>query len=286
MRLKKILAFLFFLTLCSQNAFALVDFSDTKKEKHITATGFIDYPPYGYSFKTTSPKSQQVRIVYESVFEELLSDFGKENNTSIEYITPSKRSYNDRIHDVRSGNIDILLGMYHDTKSYEGIDYVIPALITNPITLMTLPNKRGKINSLEDVKKLHGAILEKEILSDFVVQELKNYDIEKIKEPNELFRKLFTGEIDYVFIGYYNGIIEASKLGLRRKVAFSKQIIWDMPLFIGVSKVSENRNFLIARLGKYSEQAEVQKKFKKYLLNIIHKFESINDTITPPIYTK
>ena len=151
---------------------------------------------------------------------------------------------------------------------------------------MTLPSRRGEIKSLEDVKKLKGAILEKEILSDYVNEQMKDYDVIKIRDPNELFKKLFTKEIDYVFTGYYTGLIEASKLGLRNYVAFSKQIIWDIPLFIGVSKASKNRAFLIGRLGKYLEKKEVQEKFKKHLLNVIHEFEVLNNSITPPMYTK
>ena len=282
---KKILLTAIFVLFSAGNAAALVDFSGTKAEREITAVGFADYPPYGYEIVKIDQDNNKQAGKRQYLFQELLNDFAKENNANMVYLN-YLTDYNSIIRDVRSGNIDILLGMYHDTKLYAGLDYVLPAPISNPITLMTLPSRRNEIKSLEDVKKLKGAILEKEILSDFVTEQMKDYDVIKIRDPNELFRMLFTKEIDYVFTGYYTGLIEASKLGLRNYVAFSKQIIWDIPMFIGVSKVSEDRKFLIGRLGKYLERQDVQEKFKKYLLNIIHQFEVINNSVTPPMYTK
>lgn len=282
---KKILLTAIFVLFSAGNAAALVDFSGTKAEREITAAGFADYPPYGYEIVKIDQDNNKQAGKRQYLFQELLNDFAKENNANMVYLN-YLTDYNSIIRDVRSGNIDILLGMYHDTKLYAGLDYVLPAPISNPITLMTLPSRRNEIKSLEDVKKLKGAILEKEILSDFVTEQMKDYDVVKIRDPNELFRMLFTKEIDYVFTGYYTGLIEASKLGLRNYVAFSKQIIWDIPMFIGVSKVSEDRKFLIGRLGKYLERQDVQEKFKKYLLNIIHQFEVINNSVTPPMYTK
>ncbi len=282
---KKIIIAALLVLFSAGNAAALVDFSDTRAERQLTAAGFYDYPPFGYVSTEFNQDNEEKFIRRHYLFKELLEEFAEENNavvTYMDYLT----DYNGIIRNVRSGDIDILLGMYHDTKLFAGLDYVLPAPISNPITLMTLPSRRGEIKSLEDVKKLKGAILEKEVLSDYVNEQMKDYDVIKIRDPNELFKKLFTKEIDYVFTGYYTGLIEASKLGLRNYVAFSKQIIWDIPLFIGVSKVSKNRTFLIGRLGKYLEKKEVQEKFKKHLLNVIHEFEVLNNSVTPPMYTK
>ncbi len=282
---KKILLAAFLMLFSAQNATALVNFSETKKEREITAAGFPDYPPFGYGITQIDQDNKKQAGRREYLFQELLDDFAKENNANVVYLD-HLTDYNSIIREVRSGDIDVLLGMYHDSKLYSGLDYVLPAPVSNPITLMTLPGRRNEIKSLEDVKKLKGAILEKEILSDFVTEQMKDYDVIKIRDPNELFKKLFTKEIDYVFTGYYTGLIEASKLGLRNYVVFSKQIIWDIPVFIGVSKVSEDRKFLIGRLGKYLERQDVQEKFKKRLLNVIHQFEIMNNSVTPPMYTK
>lgn len=282
---KKIISILLLFIFFACPAHALIDFSETKAERTLNAAGFSDYPPFGYFSKEINHDNEEESIRHNYLFKELLNDFSKENNTRIIY-KDHLSDYGNIIRDVRGGEIDLLLGMYHDTKIYTGLDYVLPAPISNPITLMTLPNRRGEIKSLEDVKKLKGAILEKEVLSDFVSEQMKDYDVIKVRDPNELFKKLFTKEIDYVFTGYYTGLIEASKLGLRHYVAFSKQIIWDIPMFIGVSKASENRKFIIQRLGKYLERKDVQEKLKKHLLNEIHKFEVLNNGITPPMYTK
>lgn len=252
----------------------------------ITVVGFMDYPPVGYIETIIHRSNVDVsEDIYHTVFEDLLKEFSEVTGKKIRYIYGRNEDYEDLIRKVRGGKYDMVLGAYHETKLYEGLDIVFPSLIENPISIITLPQNAGKIKNLAQLKKMKGAISTREHLSDFVSEQTKTYNLEYIDEPEIMFEKLYTGKLDYVFASYFFGIIETSKLGLRNKFSFSKQIIWNMPLFIGVSKVSPNRNYLVGKLTSYSEKADSKGKMEKKLREMIRDVELKNRGIIAPDYT-
>lgn len=264
-------------------AWAIVDFNQQSNSRNITLTGFTDFPPFGETLYKESRRGIELDRTDNPIFQAFIEDFAKDHNMFLNYQYNDK-DYTASVRQVRAGSIDVILGMYYGTKLYEGLDIIIPAVTNNPITLITLPEKSKSIKNLNDLKKMKGGMLEKEHLSDYVIAELKNFDIEKVADPYEMYRMLFTGEIDYIFSSYYNGVIETSKLGLRNKVTFSKQSIWDMPLFIGISKASPNHKYLSNRLTNYVDNEENIKKFKKLLDAEIARRELEGQYVVPPIF--
>lgn len=250
------------------------------KDDVILVTGFKDYMPLGF-YEDIDGQTYTFR--FTSVFEEVLKDFQESSGMVVKYIFND--DYTNLVTKVRGGNIDILLGAYYDTEFYEGIDFVFPSIINNPISIITLPGKTAAIKKLDDLKKLKGAISAKEHLSDYVVQQMKEYQVEKFDDSNKMYEKLFKGEIDYVFASHYFGLVDTSQLGIRRFLTFSKQIIWNMPLFFGVSKLSYRRNVLVNRLARYSEDPKNKEKIEKFLVNMVRKIEQENAGILPPEYT-
>ena len=107
-----------------------------------------------------------------------------------------------------------------------------------------------------------------------------------LTEKIKMFKKLYNKEIDYIIASYYLGVIKASKLGLRSKLSFSKQAIWNMPLFIGVSKASKYHDSLMRSLIVYIESKENRDKFAKDLQNMVRKYEQESMRTVPPIFTE
>lgn len=254
----------------------------------ISVVGFADYPPVGYIEQQLKYKDKDDAFidVYRTVFEGLLDDFAQATGKHIKYTNENKNDYGELIRKVRGGQIDMALGVYHETKLYEGLELIFPSLINNPISIIMLPQNAGKIKNLAQLKKLKGAICTKEHLSDFVSEQLKEFNLQYIDTPEKTFEKLYTGEIDYVFASYFFGIIETSKLGLRDKLSFSKQVIWNMPLFLGISKLSPNRNYLVGKLTSYSEKPESKAKMESKLREMIMEFELQNRGVVPPPYSR
>lgn len=245
--------------------------------KHIIATGFLDYPPVGFMTNEDNNK------IFRSVFEEVMNDFSEKNDLKVVYVTDD--NYENLVRKTLGGKIDLVLGVYHETKLYDGLEIVFPSMINNPISIIMLPKNAGKIKNLNQLKKLKGGISNKEYLSDYVKEQLQTYDLERFDSSNAMFEKLFTGKIDYVFASHFFGIIETSKLGLRDRLSFSKQIIWNMPLFFGVSKMSPMRAIISGKLITYSDNPENKEKLEAHLKKMIEEIELQNRGVVPPTYS-
>ena len=282
-KLVKTLLLVLFFILTTTHTQAVVYMNDDAKrgdtKKVITLTGFVDYAPIGQMRDLNYTYSP-----YDNIFEPLMADFANLYNLELSYIY--KNNYPALVREVRSGKIDIILGIYHETKIYNGIDYVFPAILNNPITVIMLPERIDEVKTVEDLRKLKGAISSKEWLSDYVTSELEYFQVEKLPDYNEIFEKLFTGEIDYAFVSQYAGLIATAKLGLRNKVSFSKQTIWNMPLFIGVSKMSKNRKYLLPRLIKFCEDAKNKQKLEEHLIKTVNQIQQEYVGAVPPDYAK
>lgn len=262
-------------------AHGLVKYEDRllAKTRDIKVAGFIDYAPFG---KVTR-KEEKMRGTFATVFQPMLDEVSEENNFNMNYAT-LEDNYPNLVQKVRSGEIDILIGAYYDAEIYKGLDFVFPSILSNPITVFMLPNRINEVSNLTDLKGLKGIRSSKEYYSDFVNKQLEPYNLEVTDDSYVMFEKLFTRQVDYILAGQYFGLIEASKLGLRNHVSVAKQTLWKIPVFIGVSKISPNRNMLMNRLTKYSENPENQKKIKDNLIKVVNDFEKINDGVVPPTF--
>ncbi len=270
----------------AQNSF--FDKTPDTKTLGICLTGFNDYPPFGYKYYTqnveTLNEAQQKEYKRASLFDIIFVEFTKNANViTINDYTPS---YQENIRLINSGKCDVILGAYFDTKSYQQASLIYPSLINNSVSLIMLPKTAKNIKNLSELKKLKGGIFAQDHFSDFVQRQMKDYELTKEEMPTKLFEKLFTGQIDYIFATHYFATIEAIKLGLRDQLSFSKQAIWDMPIFLGVSKASRNRKYLEEKLTSYSNNPENRAKIEQELRRIIAEFEAQYQGTVPPTYIK
>ena len=262
-----------------------------KNNRDIYVAGYVDYPPFGFIEKIQVSKNAAPHYIYRSVFEDVVADL--QGNTRFKFIYAFDAAGYDRSLDndfyfagINSGKYDMFLGAYYDTQKYNRIQVTYPAIMNNPVTIVTMPDTAKKIKNLSQLKKMKGAVCTKEYFTDFVTNDMKNYNLEYIDDTRTMFEKLYTGEVDYLFMTQYFGIIEAIKLGIRNQLSFSKQIVWNIPMFIGVAKISPSRKFLIEKISSYSERPEFQKKIKDKLHQIIQDYEKKYHGVIPPTFIK
>ena len=282
--MKKIMSFglaAAFIAVSIMSAQAMVRYEDKypKKIREVRITGFIDYAPFGY---TQHPDSK-MRGKFFSVYQPMIDTFQKENNLKIIY-NLKKNDYEDLVAAVRSGDIDMTLGMYHETELYKGLEAVYPSIMSNPITVFMLPNRINEVQKIEDLKKLKGVGITKEHYSDYVAEQIKQYNLEMVDTPYELFERLFTKKADYIMVSQYYGLVEAIKLGLREQISIAKQTLWKMPLFIGVSKISPQRKLITQKLTRFSEDPKNQQLIEDYLKQMIADFEKEYNGVVPPTF--
>lgn len=275
-KLYKILTLGILITVWASNAKAQVEFNTTQNRevKQLKATGFLDYPPFG------ALKNPNLPNAYFNIFQPVITQYAQYANFMVDYTT--NYSYPELVRMVRGGKIDILAGVYHDTEMYQGLEIVYPALINNPIMLVMLPDKIGTVKNTEDLKKLKGAISTKEYLSDFVTQEMKNFNLERVDDNYTLYQKLFRREIDYIFTSNYYAKVVQAQMGIRNKVSFSKEAIWNMPLFIAISKMSPYRKQVYNGLTVYLAQPEAQKLVEQEVAKYIAEVERQNQGRVAP----
>lgn len=263
------------------SSFALVNYEDRneRKFKTISGTGFIDYAPYGF----TEHPNELIRGKFSTVWQPMIDELLKDKALEFEFDL-RKRTDKDSVQATKGGKIDIFLGAYNETKLYEGLELIFPSIISNPATIFMLPNRVNDIKEIDDLKKLKGVRLSTEIFTDFVERQLKQYDIETVNTPYDLFERLFTKKVDYILVTQYVGIIESIKLGLRGQVSEARQTLWKMPMFIGISKVSPNRRFLVRRFTQLSTDPKMQEAIKNNLHKIIEDFEKKYEGTVPPTF--
>ena len=95
---------------------------------------------------------------------------------------------------------------------------------------------------------------------------------------------IITKKADYILISQYYGLIEASKLGLRGQISVAKQTLWQIPMFVGISKLSRERKMLTQKLTRYLEKPENQEIIKQNLIRLVNEAEINAQGIVPPTF--
>ena len=258
----------------SQRAVSQIQIGPTHKftGDRLSFTPFYDYFPIsGKSFCGPG-----------GIFDDLVHDLAEQ--TSFDSQMYCMSTYEDAVHTGAKGQSDIALGIYTDTSLYEDWKIIYPAAIDNPVHLVMTPSRISEVKSIDDLTNLKGAISAHDHFTDFVTEQLKNFNLETIDDSEELYRKLISGEIDYIFITYWYGMAEVLKQGIQEMVSFSKKSIWNMPLFIGISKMSRGREFLSHYLTQQMEQKEYRNKIKERALNILQQIRDEYRGTVPASY--
>lgn len=250
-----------------------------KKVYSVRMTGFCDYSPFGYVPVLDDGAFGRL----STFFQPMLDSLTDENNIRLDYIR-DECNLENQIRDVRRGQIDLILGAYHQTDLFEGLELIYPAAIINPITIFMLPQRIDEIKTLDDMKKLKGVRSSKEIYNDFVENQLKEYNIETVDNSYDLFERLFTKKADYILISQYYGLMEASKLGLRQHIGVAKQTLWRIPMFVGISKLSSNRALLRQKLTRYLADPQNQEILRQSLIRMVDEAEANAYGVVPPTF--
>lgn len=240
------------------------------EKKNISITGFVNYPPFGYMEKN----------IYKSAFDGFWESY--EKRYGFNGSRYHSKDYKNSIIDVRMGKVDFIFGMYNQTNIYNGIEYIYPAAINNPIHLVIMPENASRIKNLQDVKGFKGAIHIDEPISDYIKKYLKSLDVITVNSSDEIFKLLFTGKIDYIIGGKYFYMVESAKIGINKQIVYSKEPIWNMPVFFGVSKPYKHRALLVRSLSEILKTDAAKEKINNYLIQTIHNIEMQNSGVVPP----
>lgn len=249
----------------------------SKKLPNINFTTHLDYLPLG---TIRNPKS--LTPSYEGIFDIFLKDWCK--NYKLHCIPYSNGNYEETVKKFSDNNLDIVIGAYSDSKLYEDYKLIYPSILDNPVHLVMLPSSIAKISKISDLKPLKGAIDSHDQWNDFVLEQFDNLDIKTVDSAEELYRQLMSGEIDYVFTTYWYGMSKIMELGLQDHVSVSQKPIWNMPLFVAVSKTSRYKNFITHYLTEELKKEDTISKVKERALEKLEEIKQKNQGTVPEAY--
>ena len=225
--------------------------------------GFNNYPPFSW----LEMDDGQER------FRGFVPDFVRRtlNNMNIEVI--KERPFDDYAKIQKAllhGKVDLsFVGHYIDeTKS--GQDYVYPAYFGNPLIVVSRASKRINVKDASGLKGLKGVIRREEEIESLIAPILPtDTKLEVVDKTEEAFRKLLSGDADFMITSPYAADAEAKRFKIKDKLYFGTQALRHIKYFVSFSKMSPCRKYKKAFTEQFEPQikdkAEIEKKLLEYI---------------------
>ena len=209
------------LALTSTAAFAAGDCAK------ITATGHPQYPVI--AFKEGDAIAGAAPMLVEAIAKQL----------NIPLQSKSMGSWADAQAAARDGKADMIFGIYHNDERAQYLDYVQPAFMFDDVAVFVAKGKAFPFEGQDDLIGKKGVTNEGESYGNAFDAFIKDkLDVARTNGIDEAFNVLLSGKADYLIAGYYPGLAEAAKAGVKDKVEVLDQALLTAEMFVAFSKKS------------------------------------------------
>lgn len=278
--MKKIVFLMFLAFACLNQAYALnvVEKEDFLSDK-LSVSGLPDYPPFSYYTKGSHGYD------YTSIF--LMPLLKELPHFKFEYpkVNEEDLAIKDIILKMRLGEYKIFFGAYSGTHMFDGLSLVYPAVISNPLHIITTAETHDKIHHTDDLKLFHGVVSTSEYFSDFAWRKINELNVEKVNSTYEAYEKLFTGEATYMIGSIYYNRIQAFRLGLSDYLIYSQKPLFKMPVFIAFSSLTPKLSLYLKTFKEISLKPSFAHHIKEEILRIIEEERVKNIGVVPPSFS-
>jgi polar amino acid transport system substrate-binding protein len=193
----------------------------------ITATGHPEYPVIAYK--------EGDAIV--GVAPTLVEAIAKQLNVPLE--SKSMGSWADAQGAARDGKADMIFGIYYNDERAKYLDYVQPAFMFDDVAIFVAKGKAFAFKSQDDLIGKKGVTSEGESYGNEFDAFIKDkLDVARTNDIAEAFKVLLSGKADYLVAGYYPGLAEAAKAGVKDEVEVLDQALLTAEMFVAFSKKS------------------------------------------------
>jgi hypothetical protein len=248
----------------------------------VNVIGIPDFPPFSY-YEDIGHGSYK----YHSVFYKPLERILKKYEIKHKFLGVRADEVNNiklMLVKAKSGEAEAFVGAYADTKLFSGLEVIYPAVISNPIHVITLPETQAKIKTLGDLRNLRGIASKTEYFSDFVLRKFKELNVSYVDSPYEAYKAVITGQADYMFGSMYYNRIMVSRYGLGDYLKYSKNPIWNIPFFIALSKMMPVLSEYKKVFEKEFADPEFAREVKQAILESVNAEVDKNAGIVPPSF--
>jgi polar amino acid transport system substrate-binding protein len=219
----------------------------------ITATGHPQYPVIAYK--------DGDNIVGAAPM--LVEAIAKDLNIPLE--SKYMGSWEDAQAAARDGKADMIFGIYYNDERATYLDYVQPALMYDPVAVFVAKGKEFPFAGQDDLIGKRGVTNQGESYGNEFDTFMKDkLDVARADGINDAFKDLLAGKADYLIAGYYPGLAEAAKEGIKDKVVALNQALLTAEMFVAFSKKSSCRS-LADKLGQEITVMTTNDSFDKML---------------------
>ena len=210
------------LALTSTAAFAAGDCAK------ITATGHPQYPVI--AFKEADAIAGAAPMLVEAIAKQL----------NIPLQSKSMGSWADAHAAARDGKAVMIYGIYHNDERAQYLDYVQPAFMFDDVAVFVAKGKAFPFEGQDDLIGKKGVTNEGESYGNAFDAFMKDkLDIARAgQDLRGAADYLLSGKADYLIAGYYPGLAEAAKAGVKDEVEVLDQALLTAEMFVAFSKKS------------------------------------------------
>jgi polar amino acid transport system substrate-binding protein len=157
---------------------------------------------------------------------------------------------------ARSGEADVIFGIYRNAERMEYLDYAEPAFMVDPVSVVVRAGAAFPYAQWSDLKGKKGVTSAGESYGDkfdnFMERELS---VTRVQGIDKALAALLDGTADDAIVPFYPGRDAVRKLGLAGKVVFLPKTVVNADMFVAFSKKSKCLPALKAGFGKALKKA-------------------------------
>ena len=152
-------------------------------------------------------------------------------------------TWEDAVAAARDGKADMIFGIYYTDERANYLDYIQPAFTYDDVAIFVAKGKEFPFSDKNDLIGKKGVTNQGESwgmeFDAFIKDKL---DVAPANGIGEAFKELLAGKADYLIAGYYPGLAEADKDGLKDQVVALDQAVVTNEMFVAFSKKSPCRS--------------------------------------------
>lgn len=228
----------------------------------ITATGHPQYPVI--AFRDGDKMVGAAPMLVEAIAKEL----------KIPLESKYMGSWEDAQAATREGKADMIFGIYYNDERATYLDYVKPAFMFDDVAIFVVKGKEFPFTGQNDLIGKKGVTNQGESYGNEFDAFMKDkLDVARTDGIDDAFKDLLAGKADYVIAGYYPGLAEAAKAGIKDQVVPLDQALLTAEMFVAFSKKSPCRS-LAEGFGKGITEMTTDGRFDKILTDAMTAWDN------------
>ena len=240
--------------------------------------GFKNYPPFSW---TETSEDEKKRKKNQEDYKGLIFDFVNETAKELQ-IEGIEHIVFDDFQQVQKallrGNAALSFITYYVDEAKSGQDYVYPAYFGNPFIVVSRNSKTIEVRDLSELKGLKGVIRREEVIEPLIRGSLPtDTKLEVVDGAESAFRKLLSGEVDFMLTSKYAADAESRRFKVKDKLHFGNTALRHIKYFVSFSKLSPCRVHKKAFEERFKEKIKdksaIEIQLQKHIMLWVDKFK-------------